>query len=169
MNYFKKSLLSPHIIGFQYQNFNEFLVGLGLSRADLVKITGLSSRTLQRHCNQNKAPQWLYIVSYCAAGYLLSDNWSGWRLSRDHGLINRSSPACKHKSIQPTQINGWNALYELNRGLTLKMNDLSVENRRLIAIMSKVDHRRLVPNNVIPFNTTYKNIYNNMKGEIENA
>ncbi|MFK5951321.1 MAG: hypothetical protein QM500_21410 [Methylococcales bacterium] len=169
MNYFKKSLLMPHIIGFEYRNFNEFLFNLGLNRSELTEITGLSTRTIQRYCNQNKAPQWLFMVAYCASGYLLADKWAGWHLSKDNGLTHHASPACKHQSIQPTQINSWFILHQQNTTLTLKIKDLALEHKLVLAKMAKVDHRRLVPRNVIPLKTTYKNIYNQMKGVSNNA
>ena len=102
MNYFKKSLFLPHIIGFEYRDFNEFLINLRLSREDLASISGKSERSIRRYCNENNAEDWLYLVAFCAAGYLLSDLWAGWHLHPDNqGLIKTGSPACKHDSIKP--------------------------------------------------------------------
>jgi len=164
MNYFQKKLLLPQNIGFDYQNFNEFLFKIGITRTDLVNLTGKSERSIQRYCNENRAPQWLYLVAYCAAGYLLSDAWSGWHIHpKTQGLINYSSPACKNFSISPGQINNWSMLYEQNRTLTLKLNDLVQENTLIRTNLMTVDHRRLVPNNVYPLKTTYKDIYKKME------
>jgi len=153
VNYFKKSLFLPHNIGFQYRNFNEFLTGLGLERLDLVKITGKSERSIRRYCNENSAPQWLYLVAFCAAGYLLSDTWSGWHIHPiNEGLIKTGSPACKNDSIKPSQINAWSHLHQHNRCLDLKLNDLTRENDFMRKKLLIVDHKKLVPKNVIPFN-----------------
>jgi len=168
MNFFQKNLLSPQNIGFEYRNFNEFLFHIGITRAELAQITGSSTRSIQRYCNENKAPKWLYLVAYCAAGYLLSDAWSGWHIHpHSKGLINHSSPACKNFAISPGQINNWSMLYEQNRSLTLKVNDLIQENTLIRTNLMNVDHRRLVPKNVYPLKTTYKNIYKKM--ELKNA
>ncbi len=165
MNFFEKNFLLGQKLGIDCRNFNEFLLKIGLNRNELIEITGMSERTIRRHCNQNTAPQWLYVVAYCASGHLLSPEWAGWRLSRDNGLIHHNSPACKHESIKPAQINNWFMLFAQNRTLTLKMNDLATENKRLKSKMFKVDYRRLVPENVIPLKTTHEKIYNQLKKE----
>jgi len=166
MKLFQKNLLLPQNIGFEYRNFNEFLFKLGVTRDDLAEITGSSTRSIQRYCNENKAPKWLYIVAYCSAGYLLSDVWAGWHIHPDSkGLINYTSPACKNFAISPAQINNWSLLYQQNRTLTLKVNDLIQENTLIRKNLMSINHKRLVPKNVYPLKTTYKDIYNKMESK----
>jgi len=153
MNYFKKNLLLPQNIGFHYADFADFLFHLDISRADLVNLTGKSDRSIRRYCNENNAPQWLYMVAYCAAGYLLSDTWSGWHLHRNsQGLIKKGSPSCIHNAITPQQIDALSLLYQHNRTLILKTDDLTRENDLMRNRLLIADHKRLVPDNVYPIN-----------------
>ena len=165
MNYFNKSLLMPHNIGFDYRGFNDFLNQLNIKRDELAANCAISERTIRRYCNENNAPQWVYIVAFCSAGYLLSNAWSGWRIHNE-GIVNYTASSCNHDSLKPSMLMDMTLYHGYKRTLELKCDDLSRENNLLRAKLTIVDHKRLVPGNVIPFNhtVTYEQISKQISG-----
>ncbi len=164
MNFYHESFLSPHKLGFSYTTFSEFLQGLNIRRADLACVCGLSERTLRRHCNEDTAGPWLYVVAYCLAGRFLMDGWQGWRL-HNGGIVHYSAYSTRHEPLMPQQLQDISWIHQHARHQARTLADLTRENNQLRAKLAGVDHRRLVPGNVIPFNAsvTFEQIANQLK------
>ena len=159
MNFFKKSLLTRHNTGIEYRSFDDFLNQMNIKRDELATICSISTRTVRRYCNENNAPDWIYLVAFCAAGYLLSPAWVGWRVHND-GIVHYAAPSCNNDSIKPSMLMDMTLHHGYKRTLELKCDDLARENKQLRAKLTIVDHKRLVPKNVVPFNhtVTYEHI-----------
>ena len=164
MKFINESFLSVHKLGFSYANFNEYLSGLFLSRADLAALAGLTPRTLRRYCNDNAAPRWAYLVAFCAAGRLLGDEWQGWRL-HNGGIVHPGSHSARHDSIKPSMLMDMGRFYERSAYLARTVADLQRENEALRRKLAIVDYKRLVPANVKPINKTisYERIARELK------
>ncbi len=65
---------------FHYQDFSEFYHRCGFTQSDVCSITNRSIKTIKRWEREN-APIEFYLLIYCAAGYLLSEPFYGFRVT----------------------------------------------------------------------------------------
>ena len=165
MNYFNKTFLYPHNIGFHYTSFEDFLLKVNINGKELQALSGISTRTLRRYINEDTAPQWVYLVAYCAAGYLLHEGWQGWRV-HNQGIVHFAAPSCTHDSIKPSMLMDMGRYYERSRTQARTNDDLARENDLLRAKALIVDYKRLVPDNVKPINKqiSYEHISKQITG-----
>lgn len=69
---------------FYYETFQEFYKKCGFNRKDVSNITNRNNKTILRW-ESSDAPKEFYLLIYCAAGFLLSEPFYGFRI-KDNAL-----------------------------------------------------------------------------------
>lgn len=143
---------------FAFSCFDEYIKKLRIDRETIIEISGIGPRTLQRYINEDCAPQWLYIILYCKAGYILEPGWQQWRFYEGQ-LWGLNAPATKHAGYFAQELVDLAARLQHTRLVKALNDELRHENTLLREAMIKADARNKVPHNVIPFNgVTYQQI-----------
>jgi hypothetical protein len=110
-------------------NFSSYLQDLGIDRRQLASITGLSERTLRRY-QAADAPEWLYLLSYCLAGYLPFEGWDGWQVTAQ-GLAHATARSTRHRPLMPEELKDLAFRLQYAHTLSRANNDLHREHTRL--------------------------------------
>lgn len=76
-----RALLSGFRPVFYYENFDDYRAKLGFSVVEIAALIDKSPATVKRYIDRNNAPQWLYLLLYVAAGYVLDKEFFGFSFS----------------------------------------------------------------------------------------
>ena len=129
-----KMILGGYRPPFIYANFKEYINKLGFSAGDTCQLTSRSPRTIRGWIQNDNAPRWIYYYLYCCAGYILHEDFHGFRVK--HGELYTGTRITRNRGFTPGELTEYTFFHDY-------MYTLKTENARLELLLSNQDQHLL--------------------------
>jgi hypothetical protein len=127
-----KTILSGYRPPFIYCDFQDYINHLDFTTEDVCKLTQRGDRTVRGWIANDTAPRWAYLYLYTCAGYILHDQFRGFRFL--NGELFTGTRITYNRGFTSSKLTEYAFFHDL-------MRTISKENDQLKAQLNEVNNQ----------------------------